>query len=90
VKNLINRLLILAGLMTDVGAPVHAGVNPVYFTDVYAADRGFTFSWRSADHSQGMIRDGFESRADAETARNFWQARRGQTEHAKFVSEGAL
>ena len=89
MKNLVNSLLVKIGLRNDVGAPVHAGVNPVYFTDVYPTPNGtgFTFSWRSADHAQGMVRDDFSTAADAETARTFWQTRRGQTEHATFVSE---
>ena len=52
-------------------------------------EMNWTFSWRSADHSQGMVRDTFSSRADANSAREFWANRREMTEHATFVHETA-
>src|SRR5271157_828366 len=89
MKSLINSLLVKIGLVKDVGAPVHAGVNPVYFTDVYEGGKGWVFSWRSADHSAGMVRDGFWTKAEADDVRRVWATRREMVEHATFVHENA-
>jgi len=85
---MFNSLLVKLGLRKDVGAPVHSGINPVYFTDVYENDgKGFTFSWRSADHSEGMVRDDFRTLEDANVAREYWTSHRSMTEHATFVHD---
>ncbi len=89
MKNLLKSLLEKVGLSSNVGAPVHAGVNPVYFTDVYENGKDWTFSWRSADHSSGLVKDGFSKKAEANEFRRFWAERREMTEHATFVHDTA-
>ena len=81
---MINKLLIFLGLRRDVGAPVHAGANPVYFTYVYPAKDGFIFSWHDAAHAKGLSRD-FCTREGAELFRELWEETKASKEHARFV-----
>lgn len=71
-----------------VGAPVHAGANPVYFTDVYQEGDTWTFSWRSADHSEGETKGGFSSKASADGVRYLWAELKAKRQKAAFVHEG--
>src|ERR1019366_5263953 len=50
---MITKLLTLLGLRKDVGAPVHVGANPVYFTYVYELELTWAFSWHDAAHKTG-------------------------------------
>ena len=71
----------------DVGAPVHVGVNPVYFTNVYCSDdNGWIFSWRTADHSFGAITEHWSAQAAIE-CRDAWITRKSVVERATFVHE---
>jgi hypothetical protein len=80
----------LAIFKKDVGAPVHVGANPVYFTNVYfSADSGWIFSWRTAIPTPfGAVTEHW-SEVMANEARNAWEARKSFVEHATFVHDGS-
>lgn len=86
---LLETVLVKMGLKTDViGAPVHNGSTPVYFTDVYPNDQGtFTFAWRTTDHSQGAVED-YPTKEAAEFARVTWSAIKQRQQKVSFVNEG--
>ena len=80
---MLNKILIKLGLRKDVGAPVHNGVNPVYFTYVYEEDN-WIFAWHDAAHKLGGSSE-YWSQKEAETARKFWEGKKAAFEHASFV-----
>jgi hypothetical protein len=84
---MFTKILKRLGVIADHGAPVHAGVNPVYFTNVYEGPIFWVFSWRTADHSFGGTFD-HVTQEDARCARDCWANMREVREHATFVHEG--
>lgn len=85
---LLETILVKVGLKADVGAPVHTGTTPVYFTDIYPNENGgYTFSWRTTDHAQGAVED-YPTKEAAEFARNTWSTVNLRHQRANFVHEG--
>lgn len=82
---MINKILIALGLRKDVGAPVHAGKSPVYFTYVYEDESEWFFSWHDAAHQKGTISAPFWSKEAAESARDLWEFTMSKTSRAMFV-----
>jgi hypothetical protein len=83
---MFDTLLVKLGLKRDVGAPVHVGTSPVYFTAVYEHSDVSIFSWRTADHCCGNVQE-FALLCDAQIAREMWEAKMEITQHATFVHE---
>ena len=81
---MLNKLLTALGFRKDVGGPVHAGVNPVYFTYVYEEPTHWIFSWHDSAHKLGSSSE-YWSQAEAETARKFWEGKKAAFEKATFV-----
>ena len=83
------KILVALGIRKDVGAPVHCGANPVYFTYVYSDPQqgdfeDYVFAWHTADHSNGLQRT-YLTLADAEAARGHFERVKRIREHASFV-----
>jgi hypothetical protein len=82
--SLINRLLSV--FRRDVGAPVHAGANPIYYTYVYELEDGFwVFAWHDTEHRLGAVGKPTYSQELAERQRKFFEETKSYTERASFV-----
>ena len=82
---MIKKILTYFGMCFDPGGPVHAGINPVYFTYVYETEPGFVFSWHDSAHRLGGVSNPYWSQKEAETARTHWEAKKSAFEKASFV-----
>jgi hypothetical protein len=91
----LDGLLKRLGLRKDVGAPVHVGANPVYFTYIYSYRRSieavdtWVFSWHTSDHTLGGQFESF-SKVYTENQRDCWERNKAKQEHATFVRDQDL
>ncbi|PWT76231.1 MAG: hypothetical protein C5B59_07105 [Bacteroidetes bacterium] len=81
MKEFIKRLL----GMRQAGGASHAGVNPVFVTDIYLDHDGWIFSWHftatfdGKPSEDGGVFGPYQSRADAALMRDhFTQSRAGE------------
>jgi hypothetical protein len=87
---MLKRLLAYFGMCFDPGAPVHVGVNPIYFTYVYEARGGYIFAWHDAQHRLGFTSTPYFTQSGAELARENWEVKRRFHEKASFIREQEL
>lgn len=86
MKSIVKDLLERLGLVPNVGAPVHVGDHPVYFTQVYPDGAKWIFSWRSADHTKGAVEPHI-TKDSADYARQKWARDTYTRQRATFVNE---